>query len=202
MKFRILYIIFLLIFSFLLIKSGVYYIRENDYLMKTLKEKQSIYNKDPINAIITSSAMIPGISGRKINLDKSYQKMKGINEFKESLLVFDKIKPSITIDRIYNKVIISGNLNIKRISLLTSLDDKYCYTENLIIKKECIQNNKYTILIYKISSNYLSNIKDIISNGKIIYLDSIKNDELNLVNKYIKSNNYDIVTIDDLVIVN
>ena len=199
MKINIIITIVLFIISFILIKVGVYIIKDNDKLMNELKDKQSIYNIKPTNAIITNQTMIPGISGKMINLDKSYQKMKSINEFKESLLVYDVIKPDITINNIFDKVIIKGNPNINKVSLLTNLDNKYCYTEDLTIKKECIQSNKYTILIYKINNNYLSNIKDIISNGKIIYLDSIKEDELNLINKYLKSNNYEIVNLDDLI---
>ena len=199
MNSKIIITITLFIFSFLLVKNGVYIIRENDLLMKTIKEKQTIYNIEPVNAIITKHTMIPGINGRKINLNKSYQNMKGINEFRESLLIFDEIKPSITIKGIYNKVIISGNPAINKVSILTKLDDKYCYTEDLTIKKECIQSNKYTILIYKITNNHLSKTKDNLSNGKIFYLDNINNNELNLIIKYLKNNNYVIVDIDNLI---
>ena len=199
MKKKIIITIILFIFSILLIKNGVYIIRENDYLMKTIKEKQSAYNKDPINAIITNNTIIPGIKGRKINLKKSYNNMKGINEFKESLLVFDEIKPNKSINNIYDKVIISGNQHNNKISIITTLDSKYCYAEELIIKKECIQNNKYTILIYKINNNYLTNIKNKVHNGIIFYLESISNGELNIITKYLKNNNYEIININELI---
>ncbi len=199
MKYKIIITIILFIFSILLIKNGVWLIRENDSLMKLLKEKQSIYNTLSIDAIITNHTMIPGINGKKISLKKSYNNMKGINEFKETLLIFDEIKPNKTIDNIYDKVIISGNPIINKISILTNLDNKYCYTEDLTIKKECIQNNMYTILIHKINNNYLTNIKDNLKNGKVFYLYSISEDELKLVYKYLKNNNYEIVSINDLI---
>ena len=167
--------------------------------MKTIKEKQSYYYIKPINPIITEHTIIPGINGRKINLQKSYNNMKGINEFKESLLVFDEIKASQTIDDIYDKVIISGNQNINKISILTSLDNQYCYTENITIKKECIQNHMHTFLIHKITNSYLSKTKEIITNGIILYLEGISNDELILLNKYLKNNNYKIVEISELI---
>ncbi len=198
MKYKIIITCLLFIFSILYVKNGVYFIRENDFLMKTIKKKQSDYYIKPINPIITEHTIIPGINGRKINLQKSYNNMKGINEFKESLLVFDKIKPNKTIKNIYDKIIVSGNAKTKHIYLITSLDNKYCYTEDLTIKKECIQNNKYTILIHKITNNYLNKVKDIISNGIIIYLENIKQDELELVIRYIKNNNYNIAELDEL----
>lgn len=187
----------LFIFSILYIKHSIYFLKENDNLMKTIKEKQKEYNIEPVNPVITNNTLIPGINGKKINLDKSYNNMKRLNEFKESLLVFDIIKP--VTNNIYNKVIISGNQTINEISIITNLDNKYCYTEDLNIKKECIQNNMYTILIHKINNNYLTNVKNILRNGVILYLDSISIDELNLVTKYIKNNNFNIVPISELI---
>ena len=199
MKYKIIFTIILFIFSLLLIKSGSYFLKENDNLMKIIKEKQTIYNQEPRNAIITEHTMIPGIRGKKINLDKSYQKMKGINEFKESLLVFDEINPNKTINNIYDKIIVSGNPDINKISIITTLDDKYCYTENLTIKKECINQNKHTLLIYKIDNNHLSKIKDLIKNGIIFFLQFKDNNNLNLIIKYLKNNNYNIVNISELL---
>ena len=198
MKYKILFTTILFIFSFLLIKSGVWLIQENDSLMILLKEKQSIYNREPIDAIITKHTMIPGIKGSRINLKKSYNNMKRINEFKESLLVFDKIKPSKNINNNYDKILISGNQNLNQVVILTKLDDNYCYTEKLIIKKECIQKQMYTILIYKITSDYLNKIKENLSNGKIFYLENISQDELQLIIKYIKNNNYKLTSIDTI----
>lgn len=197
MKYKIIITIILFIFSVFYIKHSIYILKENDKLMKIIKEKQNEYNTSPVNTIITNNTIIPGINGKKVNLDKSYNNMKGLNEFRESLLVFDIIKPSVS--NIYNKVIVSGNQTINEVSIITKLNNDYCYTENLTIKKECIQNNKYTILIHKINNNYLTNVKNILRNGIIIYLDSINNDELNLVTKYIKNNNYEIVEINKLL---
>lgn len=200
MRYKIILTTILFIFSFLYLKNSVYVIRENDSLMKTLKEKQNVYNKEPIDAIITNHTMIPGISGRKINLTKSYNKMKSINSFKESLLVFDYVKPNKSINNIHDKVILSGNPNINKISLLTNEDNRYCYTTNLDINKDCLKNNKYTIHIEKITNNHLMKVKELVKNGVIFYLDfSENNDESSLIMKYLKNNNYEIVTIDELI---
>ena len=198
MKYKIIISIILFIFSFLLIKSGSYFIKNNDDLMKLLKEKQTIYNIKPVDAIITKHTMIPGINGRKINLIKSYQKMKSINEFKESLLVFDEIKPNKTVDNIYDKVIISGNPNINKISIVLQNDNNYCFTTTLEINENCI--NKQTIHVEKITNNYLSKVKDLVRNGIIFFLEfKENNDELSLIYKYLKNNNYDVVAIKELI---
>ena len=165
--------------------------------MQTLKEKQSIYNIEPVDAIITEHVIIPGINGRKINLEKSYNNMKRINSFQESLLVFDEIKPSKTIDDIYDKVIVSGNQNINKVSIVLENDSNYCFTENLDIKKEC--KNKRNIHVVKISNNYLSKIKETIHNGIVYYLELKNNSDLNIIIKYITNNNYEIVKLPDLI---
>ena len=200
MKYKIILTIILFIFSFLYLKNSVYIVRENDNLMKTLKEKQRLYNKEPVNAIITKNTMIPGINGKKINLDKSYNKMKSINSFHDSLLIFDIVKPNKSISNIYDKVIISGNPNINKISVLTKLDNGYCYTTSLDIDKNCIKENKQTIHIEKIASNYLMKIKELVKNGSIFFLDSKEeNNELSIIMKYLKNNNYQIVSISELI---
>ena len=123
--------------------------------------------------------------------------MKSINEFKESLLVFDDIKPNKSINNHFDKIIISGNQNINKISIVTKNDDNYCFIETLDLNIIC--HNKPTIFINKISNNYLINIKEKVHNGSIFYLESINHNELNLIYKYLKNNNYDVVRIDKLI---
>ncbi len=197
MKFKIILTIFLFIFSILLIKSGTYYIQENDPLMKIIKVKQNKYYVKPIDAITTSHTIIPGLNGKKVNLNKSYQNMKRINEFKESLLVFDIIIPNKSIKNIYNKVIVSGNQNINKISIILENDSNYCLITNLEIKNIC--HNKHTIYVEKITNNYLNKIKEKVHNGIIFYLENINQNELNLIYKYLKNNNYEIVSISELI---
>ena len=136
MKYKIIITIVLFIISFILIKCGSYFIKQRDNLMQTLKEKQSIYNIEPVDAIITEHTLIPGINGKKINLEKSYNNMKSINEFKESLLVFDEIKPHKTIDNIYDKVIISGNPNINKISIVLENNNNFVLHNRFYVKKK------------------------------------------------------------------
>ena len=195
---KIIITIILFIFSFLYLKNAVFFVRENDELMKIIKEKQEKYNIKPIDAIITNNTMIPGKSGRKVNLTLSYNKMKAINYFQESLLVYDKVLPNKSINNIYDKVIISGNFYNNKISIITELDNKYCYTEHLTINKDCVLNNKHTILIHKITNNHLTKVKELIRNGIVFYIKSNEND-LDLIKKYIKNNNYRIVTINELI---
>ena len=197
MKYQIIFTLILSLFSFLLIKNGTYFIKETDNLMKAIKIKEKEYNIKPIDAIITKNLMIPGIKGRKVNINKSYQKMKSINEFKKSLLVFDEIKPSKSINNIYNKIIISGNQSKNKISIILKKDNNYCYTTTINITTIC--HNKYNIYVEKITNNHLINVKEKVHNGIIFYLENINHNELNLIYKYLINNNYKIVPINNLI---
>ena len=191
---KIIITIILFLFSILYIKNAVYFIRENDNLMKEIKDKQGKYYIKPINPIITKHTIILGTNGKKVNIKKSYNNMKGINKFKESLLIFDEINVNKSIENIYDKVLLFSPKENKVI-ILTYLDNKYCYTEDLSIKENCIKEKKHTILIHKITGNFLTNIKKNLRNGIVFFLDSINQDELNLVIKYIKSNNYELLNL-------
>lgn len=128
--------------------------------MQEIKNNQTKYYKEPVNAIITKNTIIPGISGKKINLNKSYNKMQKINEYNPSLLVFDKIKPNKSINNHFDKVIISGNQEKKDISIILEINNEYLFnTLNQII----ISNNLYLdILTNKNYNLHNTNFKNII----------------------------------------
>ena len=237
----------LFVFSFLYLKKSTIFIKENDKLMIEIKDNEFKYNSLPINAIITNNTMIPGIYGKKINLDETYKRMKKIDYFNESLLVFDLVEPNKSIKDIYDKIIISGNYSKKNISIILSTNEEniityfdkilkanniyadilinkninitntnfkniistnyqdyigYCLSYNLIIPSSCIKNNKFTILGNLINNYYLTKTKEIVKNGIILVYQFNKNNyqELNIIIKYLKNNNYNIVPISELIL--
>ena len=246
MKFKIIITIFLFIFSLVYLNNAINFIQENDKLMNEIKEKKANYYQKPINAIITKNTMIPGLKGKEINIKKSYQRMKKINNFQESLLVFNEILPTKSINNNYDKVIISGNTNIKQVSIILNITDEYlfnsidkilksnnvyanilessnysltntnfqnsisenylpfttyCLTNKIEIEENCLINHKYTLLGYNIPPPFLSNTKSILKNGLILQYEFNKNNyyDLNLIIKYLKNNEYKIVSLDVLV---
>lgn len=225
MRSKIILTILLFLFSILYLKESSNFIKENDPLMIEIKNKQNIYNIEPINAIITKNTMIPGINGKKVNLNKTYKKMKKINTFNDSLIVFDTIKPNKSINNIYNKVIVSGNKMKRNISIIVNtkdnilneintisndfnvnltLSNNYCITYNLKINNNCIKKHQYTILGHLINRNFLNQTKELVQNGIIfVYVFNKTNyQELNIILKYLKNNNYNIVSIDKLIVEN
>lgn len=177
--FNITITIFLIFFSFYYTNKVSDYIKNNDPIMIKLNNIKKQYEKEPINAIITNNTIIPGISGSSVNIEKSYIKMKKINKFQESMLVFNKIKPSISISDNYDKYILSGNPQNNNISLLLKIND-------LNILKEFTNENINFILNSSFIENNLEYLKNI-SNNIIIYQSNITNN-LNLIDYCYETN--------------
>ena len=170
--FNFLFTIILLLFSFYYANIVRNFLKNQDPLMQEIKSNKSKYFKEPINAIITNNTIIPGISGTKLNINASYQKLKKIKKFDNSSLIIDKVKPNISLTNNIDKYIINGNLNKKNISIIIS-------TNNLDIIKY-YENTNINFIIDKYflldNLNYLNSI----TNNIIIYQGNlIKNKRIN-----------------------
>ena len=145
-------LITLIIFSFFYTDKVIEVIREEDSIMIELKKLEESNKVNPINASIVSNTIIPGINGKNINLDKSYKEMKSIGVVNKSLLIYDTIKPTISITNNKDKFIIKGNANKQAVSIIFIIDnDKYL--SNL----ESISKNRNITINYFIDYNYLIN---------------------------------------------
>lgn len=113
----------LVCFSFFYTSKISTVIKDNDDIYKQIKEIESQYKMEAIDAKIDGNTIIPGLSGSEIDIDKSYEKMKKINSFNTNLLVYKSIKPNISITNIYDKYIISGNKNKKQVALLFLVEE-------------------------------------------------------------------------------
>ena len=99
--------------------------------MKEIKDKGSKKEIDATNASIDGDYLIPGYNGLVIDLDESFTKMKGYGSYNEALLVFEEVKPSISIDDYYDKYISSGNGISTNIALVFPVDVN-SYTDNVL----------------------------------------------------------------------
>ena len=98
--------------------------------MKQIKEKSSSQEEKAINAKIDNNYLIPGYNGLTVNLEESFKKMKNYGSYNESLLVFEEVTPTISIDDYYDKYISSGNGMSSNIALVFPINND-SYTENI-----------------------------------------------------------------------
>ena len=115
-------IVSLACFSFIFTEKTAVTLRDSDSLMKVIKEKSDVYKVESENAKIEDDTIVPGLNGKNINNNKSYDNMKRLNEFNEKLLIYDLILPDISIKNTYNKYIISGNPRKNMVSLIFKVD--------------------------------------------------------------------------------
>ena len=113
----------LVCFSFFYTEKAVDIIRENDPVMKQIEKEKGLYEIEPINAWVMEDEMSPGLNGRKVNVEKSFEAMKKINEYRSSMLVFDEVIPLIPMEAQYGKYIVQGNPSKSQVSLICKVED-------------------------------------------------------------------------------
>ncbi len=121
---KIIFVLLLVVFSFFYTDKIMKVVNKKDPLMVTLKEKIDDYKVESVNAIITDTTIIPGIKGKEVDLDKSYEKMKLEGVFREESIVFKDIYPEDTLSSNKNKYIIRGNPSKNEVSLLYIVDSR------------------------------------------------------------------------------
>ena len=112
----------LMLFSFFYTNKSIELIRENDPIMKQIKETNMKYKVDPVNATIIGNKIIPGKSGKEIDYQKTYAKMKKYGTYNETLTVLKEIEPAVSVDDYYDKYIVQGNTERKNVSLVFKTD--------------------------------------------------------------------------------
>ena len=164
--------------------------------MIEIKSQASNYKIESTDAIINNDTIIPGISGNKINIKKSYNKMKRYGKYDESLLVYENYKPKISIENNIDKYIISGNDDKNMISLIFLVEK-----ENSIDRVIDILEDKRVEASFLIDGNVVEKNKNLIKTvisynhtvGNIGYNYSYNNDSYPWLSNYIKKyqeNNY------------
>lgn len=114
----------LIFFTFFYTSKITTVIKENDDILKQIKEIEDQYKIDPVNAIINNNTIIAGVSGSEIDVKKSYKKMKKINSFNSNLLVYKELKPEISVLNYYDKYIIKSNKSSISLVFLIEKDDE------------------------------------------------------------------------------
>lgn len=119
---QVISVTFLMLFSFFYTNKSIELIRENDPIMKQIKETNIRYKVDPVNATIIGNKIIPGKSGKEIDYQKTYAKMKKYGTYNETLTVLKEIEPAVSVDDYYDKYIVQGNTERKNVSLVFKTD--------------------------------------------------------------------------------
>lgn len=139
--FHILGIVGIAIFSFYYTDKIALLVQEKNPVLQKIKSKQASLEIPFVNAQIEDDYIIPGVSGSVVNVEKSFFNMKAINAYNESYIVYDEVKPEVSVASNKDKIIISGNKSKKQVSIIIEDDENLKtyfakYDVNLLITKE------------------------------------------------------------------
>ncbi len=134
-------VIFLCVFSFYISDKAIIMVENMSPIMKEVKKFSDNY-VEPVNAIIKDNTIIPGSNGTKLNERESYLKMNEFGTFNETFLVYDYIKPDISLYDNLDKVIVNTNKK-SEVSLIVLNDtwDSYFENEKIPFTKVIKNNN-------------------------------------------------------------
>ena len=183
-KLNIIFTFLIIAFSFFYTNKIIVYLKNNDPIMIKIKEYDMEYSDTKVESIINYLDIIPGKNGDKIDINKSYEKMKKAGKFDKNLLVFEKTKPKNSIN--YDNYIVSLNKSQNSISIIFELkNDNYIYDILNILKSKGINA---TFFLSKEVMENKKIINDIIENGNEIELlsDNYTVYELNKYNSLLR----------------
>jgi len=118
-------LLFLICFSFFYTDKVMDMINKKDPLMEQIVNKKSDYEILPVNAIIDDDTIIPGVNGREIDIDESYDNMKSGGIFREEALVFKDLYPNDSLSSNKNKYIVKGYGDKNEVAIITIFNNNY-----------------------------------------------------------------------------
>jgi len=155
----------LVCFSFFYTEKTTSVVKELDDIMIKIKEVSPNYKKEVIEAKIDGNTIIPGISGKEVDINTSYQNMRKLGTFNQNYLEYEYIKPNELLKNNVDKYIISGNENKKQVSLIF-LVEKRNKVDEILNKLDDIKVNFF------VDGNWFENnnnlVIELIENGHIV----------------------------------
>lgn len=151
-------------FSFYYTDRAVDIVKRNDPIMKSIVANSEKYYVDPISAVITGDELTVGLNGKKVNIEESYQNMKKIDEYNESMLVFDEVIPDISLTSEFDKYIIGGNTLKNQVALVFKVSDSYYVdtVNNILLDKNVLATFFMDGIVVE---NNIESVLELVTNG-------------------------------------
>lgn len=114
------YVLFiaLTVVSFYLTDKIIIYMENRHPIMQEIDARLDSFRIEPANAKINDNTIIPGINGKSVNRRRSYAGMGEFGAFNETFIVFDTIRPEISLQDKRHKVIVRGNPAKRQVALV------------------------------------------------------------------------------------
>ena len=165
--FQMIGLISLTCFSFFVTEQTAIVVSDMDEIMIEIKNKKDDYKYDSIDSIIDNNTIIPGVSKREVNVNKSYKNMKTNGYFNDKLFVYDYEKPKISLTDNIDKYIIKGNPSKRMVSLIFKVEQDEDITDIVNILNNYNVNSTFFVN-YNWFSNNNTLVEELIKNNHIV----------------------------------
>lgn len=149
----------LLLFSFYYTKVAVDIVKQNNPIMKTINKEKDKYEVESVNAIIEDDTIIPGVSGQKVEVDKSFNTMLRYGKYNDSLYTFSEEAPVVSLANNYDKYIIGGRSDSLKVSLVFTVKRD----EDILDLLTILSDNKVKATFF-IDGLFIENNKNFVKN--------------------------------------
>lgn len=126
----------LIAFSFYFTDRVSLMVASKSDLMNEIKAVSAEYDTDYVDASINTenNTIVPGLYGKHVNAEESYLKMNDFGSLNENYLMFDYVKPKVSLENNKDKYITNGNPRNKQVSIIIEHDtelENYLNTLNI-----------------------------------------------------------------------
>ncbi len=185
-----------MLFSFYYTEKIAIIMQNKSPIMQSINNIEEDYMVSATNATVNGNYIVPGMMGRMINKTKSYVNMKAFGIFNEYYLIFDDIKPDISIENNKDKIIKEGNKEKKAVAFLLEEGNetikKYLsdnkIVASLLVTEDTYQKNNYFEQINNDSKKY-KNVESLLNknnqNKNICYIKNIDKEFCQKEKKYL-----------------
>lgn len=142
--FKYIFLIVILVFSFYYTDKVFEFSHNNNVILASINDYALKSDRKCIEGFISEEGVILGLSGIKVDKNKSYSNMKG-NTFNEKLIEYEKEECILNKKNNIDKYIISSNNITKNITLVIDIDNKKYINDMIKIFNK--DNIKYNLLI-------------------------------------------------------
>lgn len=143
-------IVAIMLFSFYYTEKIALLMRQKDPIYETIEVVKKDSNINFVNAEIDEETIVPGMNGLSVNTEKSFQKMKSFGAFNKYYLIFDQVKPEISLEDNKDKIIKEGNKKKKSVAIvLANTGEISNYLKNnqikatILINKDTFQRDSF-----------------------------------------------------------
>ena len=131
----------LIVLSFYITDKSMIYIRSKNPIMQEIISKQDDYKVEAVNAIINDNTIIPGINGKEVDVNKTFNKMDDLGYFNDLYIIYSYSAPNLSLNDNKDKIIIKGNEQKNMVALIIDHNTEVSnYLDSV--------NIKYTNIVY------------------------------------------------------